>query len=90
MSRLFFLLLLIEDQRISLHSVKNSHLTQGSKEKGGRDLETFIGCDGSDLGENILDLIVELGVDLLGPKVLEKSMIRLGSSVVFLIYTPCC
>lgn len=47
-------------------------------------------CDGSDPGENILDLIVELGVDLLGPKMLGKATIRPGASVVFLIYTPCC
>lgn len=61
-----------------------------SKEKGGKGLETFMSCDGSDLGENILDLIVELGVDLLGPKMLRKATIRPGASVVFLIYTPCC
>lgn len=47
-------------------------------------------CDGSDLGENILDLIVELGVDQLCPEMLEKAPIRPGASVVFLIYTPCC
>lgn len=35
-------------------------LTLGSKETGGKGLETFMSCDGSDLGENILDLIVEL------------------------------
>lgn len=46
--------------------------------------------DGSDLRENILDLIVELGVDLLGPKIFGKATIRPGASVVFLIYTPCC
>lgn len=47
-------------------------------------------CDRSDLGENILDVIVELWVDLLGPKMLWKTTIRPGASVVFLIYTPCC
>lgn len=47
-------------------------------------------CDGSDLGENILYLIVELGVDLLGLELLGKATIRPGASVVFLIYTPCC
>lgn len=65
-------------------------LTLGSKETGGKGLETFMSCDGSDLGENILDLIVELGVDLLGPKTLGKATIRPGASVVSLIYTPCC
>lgn len=47
-------------------------------------------CDGSDLGENILELIVEVGVDLPGPEMLRKATIRAGASVVFLIYTPCC
>ena len=46
--------------------------------------------DGSDPGENILDLIVELGVDLLGPEMLGEATIRPGASAVFLIYTPCC
>lgn len=65
-------------------------LTLGSKETGGKVLETFMSCDRSDLGGNILDVIVELGVDLLGPKMLWKTAIRPGASVVFLIYTPCC
>lgn len=47
-------------------------------------------CEGSDLGENIPDLIVELEVDLLAPQMLGKATIRPGTSVVSLIYTPCC
>lgn len=46
-------------------------------------------CDGSDLGENILALIVELVVDLLGPGMLGKASISLRTLVVFLIFTPC-
>lgn len=53
-------------------------------------LETFMSYDGSDLGENILDLIVELVVDLLGSELLGKATISLRALVVFLIYTPCC
>lgn len=64
--------------------------TLGSKETERRGLETFMSCDGSDLGENILDLIVELGVNLLGPEMLGKATIRPRVSVVFLIYPPCC
>lgn len=42
--------------------------------------------DCADLGENILDLIVEL----LGPEMLGKATISFRALVVFLIYTPCC
>lgn len=76
-----------------LHCIvwRNSpQLTLGSKETGWRGLETFMSCDRSGLGENILDLIVGLGVDLPGPKMLGKATIRPGASVVFLIYNPCC
>lgn len=72
-----------------MHSVK-TYSSAYTGIKRGKVLETFMSCDRSDLGGNILDVIVELGVDLRGPKMLWKTAIRPGASVVFLIYTPCC
>lgn len=65
-------------------------LTLGSKGIGGRELETFMSYDCSDLGGNLLDLIVELVVDLLGPEMLAKATISLRALVLFLMYSPCC
>jgi len=70
--------------------ISSLHLIQVPRETAGRGLETFMSCDWSNQGGNILDLIVELGVDLLCPKMFGKAAIRPEATVAFLIYTPCC
>lgn len=52
----------------SLHRDQKQHKAKG--------LETFMSRDGSDLGGSILDLILELGVDLLSPKTPGEATIR--------------